>query len=183
MLRKELKSLRNKLSGEEVAEKSAAICKHILESEHYRSANVIFAYLAFGKEVNIDMVINDALQNNKIVAVPKIIGPHEMIAVSVESLDDIQIGDYSIRTAKDDAKVIDPATVDLVLVPGVGFDMHGHRMGMGAGFYDRFLPKTGDATLIGVTYDCLLAEAIPYDRYDVSVDCLVTETNKVIGLK
>ena len=96
-LRKELKSLRNRLSKEEVAAKSSSICRKILGMAAYRNAGTVFAYLAFGNEVNIDGVISQALNDGKTVCVPVVTGPHSMQAVKLDSLNCIKEGAYGIR--------------------------------------------------------------------------------------
>lgn len=175
-LRKELKSLRNRLSKEDVAAKSAAVCQSILKMPAYIAAKTVFAYLAFGNEVNIDAVIKAALQSGKTVCVPLITGPHEMQAAKLQSLDAVQLGTYGIRAPQDNAPRICPQQIDLVLVPGLGFDLKGCRMGMGAGFYDRFLPQCPKAVKTGITYDILLCRQIICDEHDVPVDYVVTES-------
>lgn len=74
------------------------------------------------------------------------------------------------------AVLVDPADIDLLLVPGVAFGRDGSRMGMGAGYYDRFLLRAPQAITIGVAYDSLLQEHLPMDEYDILVQYLVSET-------
>ena len=88
-LRKELKSLRNRLSKEEAAAKSSSICRKILGTAAYRDAGTVFAYLAFGNEVNIDGVISQALTDGKTVCVPVVTGPHSMQAVKIASMESL----------------------------------------------------------------------------------------------
>jgi len=63
---------------------------------------------------------------------------------------------------------------DLVLVPGLAFDRHGHRLGRGGGFYDRWLEKTGLPT-IGLCFSCQLVDAIPCEPHDIHVHAVLTE--------
>ena len=64
----------------------------------------------------------------------------------------------------------------MVLVPGLGFDLTGGRMGMGAGYYDRFLPQCVNAVKTGITYDILLRGKIICDEHDVLMDYIITES-------
>ena len=164
-MRKELKSLRNRLSKAEVAAKSSKVCARIIATNAYADAKTVLAYLAFGNEVNIDAVINDALQKGKTVCVPLVTGAHTMQAVQLKALADVQIGAYGIRTAAQNAPVIAPQQIDMVLVPGVGFDLSGGRIGMGAGYV-----KTG------ITYGILLRDEIICDEHDVKMDYVITES-------
>lgn len=175
-LRKELKSLRNQLSREQVTDWSCEICANILASAQYRQAEILFAYLAFGNEPNIDAVLKQALLDGKTVGVPQIVSATEIQAVVFKDFKSLQLDRYGIRSAQGAASIINPKSIDLVLVPGVGFAKNGNRMGMGAGYYDRFLAQAEKAILMGVTYDRLLCQDIPIEDYDVPVQYLVTET-------
>jgi 5-formyltetrahydrofolate cyclo-ligase len=64
---------------------------------------------------------------------------------------------------------------DLVVVPGVAFDLRGHRIGHGGGFYDRVLYCT-QAYKVGLVYGELLLEEIPNEPHDIPVDAVVTES-------
>lgn len=175
-MRKELKSLRNRLSKDEVALKSSLACRNILNMAAYKNAGTIFAYLAFGNEVNIDGVISQALTDGKTVCVPVVTGPHSMQAVKLDSLNCIKEGAYGIRVPQGESQAVNPSGIGLVLVPGLGFDLTGGRMGMGAGYYDRFLPQCVNAVKTGITYDILLRGKIICDEHDVLMDYIITES-------
>jgi 5,10-methenyltetrahydrofolate synthetase len=96
---------------------------------------------------------------------------------------DLQAGKWGILEPKPDEKRrVELGSVDFVLVPGVGFDAQCHRLGYGAGFYDRLF---GDAQRAGVqlprrvagAFACQIADAIPVSGYDLPVDRVVTESN------
>lgn len=175
-MRKELKSLRNRLYKDEVALKSSLACRNILNMAAYKNAGTIFAYLAFGSEVNVDGVIINALQSGKTVCVPFITGAHTMQAVKISSMESLCTGAYGIRTAPEGAEPVFPQDIDMVLVPGLGFDLKGGRMGMGAGYYDRFLPQCANAVKTGITYDILLRGKIICDEHDVLMNYIITES-------
>jgi len=70
---------------------------------------------------------------------------------------------------------------DLVLVPGLGFDRQGHRLGRGAGYYDRFLATLPSATWrIGVGFECQVRDSIPTEPHDIRLHGLVTELGVTI---
>ena len=72
-----------------------------------------------------------------------------------------------------------PGELDVVLVPALAFDASGHRIGYGAGFYDRFLPLCTRATTIGVCFDFQLIVEVPATPADVAVSVVVTETRRL----
>lgn len=72
---------------------------------------------------------------------------------------------------------VDPAEVDLFVVPGLAFDVSGHRLGQGGGWYDRFLAgRTAGSLVVGVAGDEQVVDAVPVDDHDVPVHVLVTPT-------
>ena len=64
--------------------------------------------------------------------------------------------------------------VDLIIVPGVGFDSCGNRIGHGKGYYDKLL-KNSKASTIGLAFEFQVIEKIPSEKHDVSIDMIVTE--------
>lgn len=72
--------------------------------------------------------------------------------------------------------LVDPTTIDMIIVPAVALDRNRNRLGRGKGFYDRLL-RDLRATTIGVGYDFqLLDEPLPVEPHDVSLDFVITET-------
>lgn len=174
-VRQELKETAAGFSESYISGVSCAVCDKVLHSSEFRRASVIFGYLSFRNEISVDAVIEEALRLGKIVAVPCIVSRTEMKAVRLEALENLPTDRYGIRTAPEPVTLVEPDTIDLILVPGTGFSVTGHRMGRGAGFYDRFLAHARGFRL-GITCDRLLREEIPVDKYDRQVEALVTET-------
>jgi 5-formyltetrahydrofolate cyclo-ligase len=174
-VRRELKETAAAFSKSYVSEASRAVCEKVLKSKEFREASVIFGYLSFRNEISVDTVLEEALRLGKTVAVPWIVSQTEMKAALLYSLDNLPLDRYGIRTAPEPVTPVKPETIGLILVPGAGFAVTGHRMGRGAGFYDRFLTHVRGFRL-GITCDRLLREEIPVDEYDQPVEALVTET-------
>lgn len=87
---------------------------------------------------------------------------------------------FGVREPGPGAEVVQAREIDLVLVPGLGFDERGGRLGRGGGFYDRFLAALGEHTLVcGVCFSVQMMDAIPMQRNDVRVHMLLCEN----GLK
>ena len=173
-LRAELKKARNNLEPSYVSEASKLICQRIIKSSLYENAKVILAYLAFGKEVKCDELIRKALDDGKTVCVPFIVDNEHFLAARLNSLENFDLDRYGIRTVKEPISEINQEDIDLVLVPGLAFGNDGSRIGMGAGYYDRFLANSKAITL-GLAYKKLMQESIPVDEHDVFVQNLVNE--------
>ena len=85
-------------------------------------------------------------------------------------------GPYGIRQAGPAFKAVLPVALDLILVPGVAFDPAGGRLGMGAGFYDRFLPQTRpDALRLALAFDFQVVSALELNSWDQPVHWVLTE--------
>jgi 5-formyltetrahydrofolate cyclo-ligase len=81
---------------------------------------------------------------------------------------------FELRDLPD--RQIDPALIDLIIIPGLAFDLHGGRLGYGKGYYDRFLHKTrAIAAKVAVCFECQLFPEIPVLPHDVRMDMVVTE--------
>lgn len=174
-IRKLLLRQRGALGKTKVKASSVKICEHILATDAYKNAQCILGYLSFGAELSVDAVLAQALKDEKRVCVPYIISNTEFVAARLVCMDDFVLDRYGIRSVCEPIEVIEPKDIDLVLVPGVAFAKNGGRMGMGAGYYDRFLLKTPQAKLLGIAYEELLQESLPLDKYDVLIPYLVTE--------
>ena len=153
-LRKYFKRLRSQLTAEQAASGSLLTARQILACDAYRKANCIMGYLAFGNELSVDLVLQQALADGKTVAVPLVQSATEMAPV----------------------QLVQPQQLDLVLVPGVAFGRDGSRLGMGAGYYDRFLPQAENALLMGIAYDAFIQPNLPRDEFDVLVQLLASES-------
>ncbi len=73
-------------------------------------------------------------------------------------------------------RCVSPDAIDTLLLPGVAFDLHGNRLGHGAGYFDRLLPATREgAKLIGVVPVALVVDRLPVEAHDIAVRYLATE--------
>jgi 5-formyltetrahydrofolate cyclo-ligase len=78
-----------------------------------------------------------------------------------------------------------PKYLDLVLMPLVGFDAHGGRMGMGGGFYDRTFafrqnPSSHKPKLVGLAHQCQQVEKLELASWDIPLDAIATDTQRII---
>ena len=138
-------------------------------------------YLAMSDEVQTDLIISDALMRGKRVCVP-ILGKKydEMTAAEITSLDDLVIGKYGLKMPDpDNSKSVLPASINMVVVPAVAFDGDGNRLGLGAGYYDRFLPEAINSVLIGMAWGSQLTVKLPNEEHDVRMHYLLTENGLI----
>jgi len=170
-LRRQFCSLRERLPAEEVSAASAAICQRLAAWPPLQQAQraIVLTYLAFRNEPDLDLLFN--LLPHVRWAVPRIEGKHLVL----HSYDPARLvrHRFGMPEPAADLPVVDPATLDLALVPGVAFDQRGGRLGFGGGYYDRFLPTT-PALRVGVTYDKCLADVLPCGKHDQRMEWIVT---------
>ena len=93
-------------------------------------------------------------------------------------MDSLVEGAYGILTvAEEKREFLSPGLLDLIVVPGVAFGPDGSRLGMGAGFYDRFLSERApQAHRVALCFDCQLVPEIPVEMHDQRVEAIITET-------
>lgn len=168
---------RKALTQEQRVCRSQAICAHILRSEVYRTANTILAYNAFGSEADLTDLIAQARADGKRVCFPRCISKAEMLALCPAEDSDWQIGAFGIREPSPDTSLcITPDEIDLVLVPCAAFDRYGGRLGMGAGYYDRFLPRCTNAVRMIIAFDAQHEQRVFTEPTDIPMHCIATET-------
>lgn len=191
-LRAHFRTLRECLPTEDIAAASAALCQQLAKwlgrgDAFYqeRSNNkgplaecvaptkpTILTYLAFRNEPDLSPLFDLLPDANW--AVPRIIEGQRMM---IHPYDPARLVRHRLDMLEPaaDLPVVDPATLDVVLVPGVAFDRCGGRLGSGGGYYDRFLPTT-PALRVGIAFDQCLAEELPYGEHDQRMDWVATPT-------
>ncbi|MEG1914992.1 MAG: 5-formyltetrahydrofolate cyclo-ligase [Acidaminococcaceae bacterium] len=179
-LRKQLKSLRKQFNLLEITAWNQTLATQILESAAYHEASSLLGYLSFGQEASMDLVLQQALADGKIVCVPEILTETTIQAVQLSDLQAVTVGKYGIRTPLSSTRIVCASKLDLVLVPGLGFSKEGKRLGMGAGYYDRFLPQVPPAQIVGVCYQAQICDNIPVNENDVKMAYLVTEQGWIV---
>ncbi len=187
-IRAEVRHKRKALSEQEWREKSHRICQTICSLPAYQQAHVIYAYLAKPGEVLLDELIQDAWQQGKQVAVPKVLGA-EMDFFALRDLSEVEIGCMGIREPLS-REVVRPeetaekgipadggavAAAALMLLPAVAVDEQGHRVGYGGGYYDKYLEKYPDLVKMAVVFGFQVYPQVPAEPFDIPLDRIVTE--------
>jgi 5-formyltetrahydrofolate cyclo-ligase len=173
-LRESMLAARGALSDRAVALKSAAIQDRLLGLDEFRRARVVHAYVGVkAQEVRTHAILAETLRDGRRLVLPRVDGDR-LVHHEIRSTDDLVLSRFGLYEPPPTAPRIEPADIDLVVVPGLAFDRAGNRLGFGRGYYDRFL-----AEVLGVKaallYSLQLLDEVPSDEHDVSVDFLVTE--------
>lgn len=176
-LRGTMLARRRRLPADSIARGSEAIAAHFCAWPVYQKAKTVMVYLAMADEPQTEGLIAAAWVAGKTVCVPLMGEKYgHMEAGLLTGWEGLVIGRLGLKMP-DPAKVrlIEPAAIDLVVVPGVAFDRRGYRLGMGAGYYDRFLPRATAACRLGLAWSLQVVDEVPVDEYDARLDYLLTE--------
>ena len=167
------------MDDEPLASISSAVCRQILKSAEWKKSSTLLAYLSFGKEISLDLLIQESLSAGKTVAVPLIESRTEMTfrEISRWASEGFSLNRWGIREPEQGTPLVVPQETCLILVPGLGFSMDGRRMGRGGGFYDRYLSAAdlSDSHLMGICCEAGLSDDIPTDPHDIPVHSICTE--------
>ncbi len=142
----------------------------------WRGAELALVYLAFGDELDPlpASARSAAPADGPRLATTRTVGARALLELRAWT-PPFERHAFGFDQPRLDARPIDPAEVDLVLVPGLAFDVHGARLGHGQGHYDRLLPWLPERTLrVGVAPDALVVERIPTEAHDVVMTHLLT---------
>jgi len=171
-------SRRQSLSAEQVAVSGRAILQGLAKLEEYARAGLVHTYVSSkDNEVDTLALIRLSLEGRKRVAVPVVRpGTRTLGHAEIRDLGQLQPGRWGLSEPGADHALWleDLEEIDLVIVPGLAFDPCGNRLGLGGGYYDRFLALVR-APKVGLTYQALLLDELPAEPHDIRVDIVVTE--------
>ena len=178
LLRKEVLQKRNSMSHFEISMKSKLIQQKLIESPVFNQSKYIGLYLAVGSEVQTREIINYALDLGKTVLLPRIMS-NDLRFYVVDQKDfeknSFDVNRFGIKEPEIDNKPAD--FIDLLIIPGIVFDMYGFRIGYGYGYYDKYLTNNNFSKSIGLAYDFqLIKKTIPILPHDRKIDVLITES-------
>tara|TARA_Y100000310_G_scaffold151292_1_gene150900 strand:- start:1547 stop:2101 length:555 start_codon:yes stop_codon:yes gene_type:complete len=179
-IRDKLTISRNSLDDGVIKEKSKQIEKSLFSLEEYKNSKNVMFYVSFGNEVETHDMIKKALKD-KVVIVPKVVFGEIKPSLLGDFSQLIPCGKFDILEPMEPV-FYNAKNIDLVVVPGIGFDRKGVRVGYGYGFYDKFLKNLPKAVKIGVGYDFQVVDEIQKENHDVSMDLIVTD-KEVINCK
>ena len=175
-LRKKFISERNSLASDYRNSSTDTIFATLEEQNFFESSEKIFIYVGFGSEIKTETFIKKWI-NKKQIFVPKI-DNKTMNLVHLTTIEDLAPGHFGILEPTSTTYYTEE--VDLVITPSIVFDKNGYRLGYGKGYYDKYFATNKHKTSIGLSYDKLLQEKIPTDKYDEKVDIIITEEKTLI---
>jgi 5-formyltetrahydrofolate cyclo-ligase len=182
-IRREVLGRRDAMSQDDRRKKSELIAARLSDEPEYKGASTVLFYVNFRSEVQTRGLLEAALKSGKRVVVPKVDRKaHELKLFEItdpgRDLESGYMGIYEPVEAA--ARPADSAEIDLVVLPGVGFDLKGRRLGYGGGYYDRLIARLNPGThLVALAFELQMCDAIPAEEHDKPVDKIITETRVI----
>lgn len=187
-LRKTLRAKRRHLKPDKQTQAATDLAAHIAKLECYRDANKVALYLANDGEIATTVILEHALTSGKQCYLPRI-SAQEMFFLRYERDDPLQTNRYGIPEPTKERESIGAENLDIVLLPLVGFDTSGGRLGMGGGYYDRCFAFRAESIssnarpmLIGLAHHCQEVDRIPHEHWDVSLDKIVSDKGVMFSI-
>ena len=174
-IRDRIRELRRKQDSSIMIKKSRAIWNLLSSLPEYRRAITVALYASIAKEEEVATVdmIRGSLEQGKKVCLPKIIFDN-LEFFNVKNPGELKEGALGILEPIGD--IIKPEQIDTVILPGIAFDASGNRIGFGRGYYDRFLKRVRNASIVALAFDFQIVDTIPSTKSDVRVHKIITES-------
>jgi len=172
ILRAHLRQKREAFQPAQNAEKSKKIAKVFLKLKEITDARSILFYVSRAEEVDTHRLIGACLQNGKKVFVPKVFGDNLKL-FPLEDFGDLEMGKFGILEPNGGRESM-RKKFDVIVVPGLGFNHAGHRIGHGGGYYDKLLKRISGYK-IGLAFSEQFTDEFVNEEHDVPVNLIVTE--------
>ncbi len=175
-IRNGIEKQRQQLPKAWVESRSSIIIEQLKRLPEFQSAQIIHCYVSWRNEVNTHELIKELLQRGRTVVVPVVeVANRTLLHSRITNFDDLQAGSFGIlEPPRDHLVPVKVSELDLIIVPGIAFDLRGYRIGFGGGYYDAFLSQV-KATKIGLAFHFQIVEKIPTRPQDEPVDIIISE--------
>ncbi|WP_413710199.1 5-formyltetrahydrofolate cyclo-ligase [Rhizobium sp. Rhizsp82] len=176
-MRAERLSLRDAIPAEMRIEKALSMADHAGEAVAFDPGTIISGFLPIRSEADIRPLMARFQARGARLCVPAILDKQTIVFRELLRDAPLIATGFGTSGPGPDAPVLDP---DILLVPLSAFDARGHRIGYGAGYYDRAISllrqKGRKPRLIGIAFDCQEVAHVPDEPHDISLDAILTES-------
>ncbi|MGL4873414.1 MAG: 5-formyltetrahydrofolate cyclo-ligase [Clostridium sp.] len=172
-LRKSMLCKRNLIKESEKIIFDEKIIESFFDLEDYKKAKNICIYVKYGSEINTIRIIERALLEGKEVFVPRIKKDRDMDFIKINSIANLEKNKMGILEPKKEF-ILRVEKIELLVLPGLAFDLNGGRVGYGGGYYDKYLDKK-KVVKIALSYELQILEKVPMEEHDIRYDCLISE--------
>jgi 5-formyltetrahydrofolate cyclo-ligase len=155
---------------------SAAVRRCVTATAQWQGAATVLAYAATGSELDTEPLLTAALRAGKRLILPRVDDDGVLGLHAISDPAHLVSGYRDIREPSPGLPSVAVSEIDLALIPGVGFDRHGGRLGYGGGYYDRLLAERGwRCPIWGLAFACQVLDRLPLEGHDRPVAAVVTE--------
>jgi 5-formyltetrahydrofolate cyclo-ligase len=187
LFRRRLRALRDQVPPADAVRAAQAAAAHALALPELAAARTVALYAGLGSELDPAPLAAALAGRGVALAYPRVVAGDRCLAFHRLSIDraagasavavdrGLQPGSFGIREPDSGAPEVPLAAIDLFVLPGIGFDRRGGRLGWGRGHYDATLALVPSALRVGYGYGCQLVDEIPVDELDLPLDILITE--------
>ncbi len=176
-LRQNLRETTSAISPAEMHLRSIQACQLLTETPEYRQAEILMVFLSLPTEMDTTSLVLSAWRNRMRVLAPQVSWEQRrMLPIEIQSLsDNLSKSPLGVREPAKGAP-IPVSHIDMVIVPALGYDESGNRIGRGRGFYDRFLSHLDwHGIACGLAFEEQVVDHVPTSDHDRPVDMLVTD--------
>jgi len=183
-LREKLLKRRDSIPPELKAQKEAAIEKRLFTLDAFKKSKSILMYVSFRSEVDTRKYLDDMLRSGKRLILPVVDSRHNVLKLyDVKDTSELAPGYMGIPEPNiRENRRVTIKDIDLVVIPGTGFDAKGNRLGYGGGYYDRLLSyeskqlaEIEHIPTIALAFEEQIGEDIPAEPHDITVDMIITD--------
>lgn len=177
-LRNKLFKKRDGIKPEEKKVKEAVIRKRLFALVDFKEAKNILFYASFGSEVDTMKSLQHILKQRKKVTLPLVDEKKiKLILYRIKDVSELISGYMGIpEPGITRGRKVNLKDIDVVIVPGAGFDVKGNRLGYGFGYYDKLLSKSKrHITTIALAFEEQIVPEVPNEKHDMKIDKIVTD--------
>lgn len=168
-LREEIRRRKRQFSESQLKAFSVAIIQRLLAHPRIMEAKTILLYDSLGDEVDTHDALETLRLQGKTILLPKVISDGEMEVRRYEGPGSLRKGPFGILEPAGEP-FTQLGTIDIAVIPGMGFDHLGNRLGRGKGYYDRFLAQIPKVYKLGICFDFQKVDTLPTGRYDIRMN-------------
>ncbi|PQO33529.1 5-formyltetrahydrofolate cyclo-ligase [Blastopirellula marina] len=162
---------------------SRLIVDRFLQAFPLTSAKRPLVYVSVRDEVETDSLLENALATSGEVVVPYCLSNCQLGLFPLREMSELKKGAYGIREPAPELRAersVDPESIDILVAPGVAFDLAGNRLGYGKGYFDRLLVRLRpDCVKVAFAFEGQLVERISAQSHDIPVEYIVTEKRTI----
>ncbi len=169
---------RRQLAPDQAAAAGGAVVERVSQAPAFRERARLALYAALPDELPTRPLYEVARTLGKVLLWPRIAAEGDLEFAPCRRWEDLVPERYGVLAPPPGQESVALGENDLLLVPGVAFDLRGGRLGRGGGYYDRVLGEIGKGgpLSLGVGFEFQLVEEVPREPHDQALDALVTES-------